>query len=82
MWNLSNREYVELVLDGSLSNLASEMGKHWDQAQAIRKAHLHRTTDHPMPIKKPQLRNPQLLESVQQTIAKIVETTAPKPPAA
>ena len=76
VWNLSNREYVNLVLDGSLANLPSSIAKHWDLAQAIRKERLQPTTDHPMPTTKQQLRHPQLLENVKQAIAKIVETTA------
>jgi hypothetical protein len=76
VWNLSNREYVNLVLDGSLANLPSSIAKHWDLAQAIRKERLQSTTDHPMPTTKQQLRHPQLLENVKQAIAKIVETTA------
>ena len=76
VWNLSNREYLNLVLDGSLANLPSVIAKHWDVAQAIRKERIQRTTDHPMPTTKQQLRHSQLLDNVKQTIAKIVETTA------
>ncbi len=57
--NLSNREYVNLVLDGNLANLPSSIAKHWDLAQAIRKERLQSTTDHPMPTTKQQLRHPQ-----------------------
>ena len=76
--NLANREYVDLVLDGNLTNLSWEMGKHWELAKAIRKDRQRGTTEHPMPIKKQQLRKPELLQSVQQTIAKIVETVTQK----
>ncbi len=76
MKDLSNREYVNLVLDGSLANLPSSIAKHWDLAQAIRKERLQPTTDHPMPTTKQQLRHPQLLENVKNTIAKIIEMTA------
>jgi hypothetical protein len=31
------------------------------------------TTDHPMPTTKKQLRNPQLLENLKQTVTKIAE---------
>ena len=75
VWNLASREYLNLVLDGNLTNLPSAIAKHWDLAQAIRKERLRPTTDHPMPTTKRQLRHPQLLENVKQTIAKIVETT-------
>ncbi len=82
VWNLANREYVNLVLDGSLSNLPALIAKHWDLARAVRKERLQPATDHPMPTTKRQLRHPQLLENVQQTIAKIVETTAKRTHAA
>mgnify|MGYP001819405294 CR=1 FL=1 len=75
VWNLASREYLNLVLDGNLTNLPSAIAKHWDLVQAIRKERLRPTTDHPMPTTKRQLRHPQLLENVKQTIAKIVETT-------
>jgi hypothetical protein len=78
VWNLANREYLHLVLDGSLTNLPSAIAKHWDVAQAIRKERIQPTTDHPMPTTKQQLRHPQLLGNVKQTITKIVETTAKK----
>ena len=76
VWNLANREYLNLVLDGSLTNLPSAIAKHWDVAQAIRNERMQRTTEHPMPTTKQQLRRPQLLDNVKQIIAKIVETTA------
>ncbi len=75
VWNLANSEYVDLVLDGSLTNLPSLIAKHWGLAQAIRKERLHPIIDHPMPTTKQQLRHSQLLEHVQQAIAKIVEMT-------
>ena len=74
VWNLSDADYVSLVLGGSLANLRSVIAKHWDSARAIRKKRLAPTTDHPMPTTKSQLRNPQLLANLKQTITKIVET--------
>ncbi len=71
--NLADREYVNLVLAGNLENLPSVIAKHWHLAQAIRKQRLKPTTDHPMPNTKKQLRNPQFLENLKQTVKKIVE---------
>jgi hypothetical protein len=73
VYNLSDADYVNLVLDGSLANLTLEFAKHWDSARAIRKKRMAPTTDHPMPTTKKQLRNPHLLDNVKQTITKIVE---------
>ena len=80
--NLANREYLNLVLDGSLAHLPSAIAKHWNLAQAVRKDRVQPTTDHPMPTTKQQLRNPQLLENVKQTIATIVEMITKKSRAA
>lgn len=71
--NLADREYVNLVFGGSLRNLTPMIAKHWHLAQAIRKQRLMPTTDHPMPTTKKQLRNPQLLENLKQTVTKIAE---------
>jgi hypothetical protein len=51
-YDLPNREYLNLVLDGTLANLASAIAKHWDLAQVIRKERLQRATDHPLPTTK------------------------------
>ena len=82
VWNLTNPEYLNLVLDGKLANLPSAIATHWDLARAIRKERLQVTTDHPMPTTKKQLRNPTLLDRLKQTIATIVETTTKKTVAA
>ena len=82
VWNLTNPEYLNLVLDGKLANLPSAIATHWDLARAIRKERLQVTTDHPMPTTKKQLRNPTLLDRLKQTIATIVEPTTKKTVAA
>lgn len=78
IWNLSDAEYVNLVLDGSLANLPAAVAKHWKSASAIRKERLTPTTDHPMPTTKQQLRNPQLLGNAAQIIRKLVDATQDK----
>jgi hypothetical protein len=80
--NLADQEYVNLVLGGSLANLPAEMAKQWDSAQAIRKQRLAPTTDHPIPITKKQIRQPQLLENIKQAVTKIIETITKKTRAA
>lgn len=76
--NLSDPEYVDLVCDGSLANLPAVIAKYWDLAQAIRAERLQSKTDHPMPTSKKQLRNPQLLDSLKQTVMNIVQTVSGK----
>lgn len=76
--NFTQREYLQLVLEGSLANLPAAMAQHWQLAQAIRRERLQPTTDHPMPTTKKQLRHPRLLETVTQTIMKMVERITQK----
>jgi len=76
VWNLANEEYLNLVVDGSLSNLSSAIANPWATAQAIREERHKPTKEHPMPTTKKQLRNPKLLDNVKQMMAKIVEMAA------
>ena len=78
---LQKYEYVDLVCDLSLANLPAVIAKYWGLAQAIRAERLQSKTDHPMPTSKKQLRNSQLLDSLQQTLMNIVETISAKPQA-
>jgi hypothetical protein len=72
--NLADPQYLNLVLDGNLANLPSKMAEHWQIAQSIRKQRLGPTTDHPIPITKKQIRQPQLLENIKQTVTTILKT--------
>lgn len=72
--NLTDAEYLAVVLEGSIDNLPTAMAKHWSLSQAIRQHRLASTTGHPMPTTKKQLRTPELLSSIEQTICQIVET--------
>jgi hypothetical protein len=74
--NFAQREYLNLVLDGSLENLPGAMARHWQLAQAIRRERLRPTTEHPMPTTKKRLRDPQLLETVTHTITKLIDHIA------
>ena len=80
--NLADPEYLEVVCPGGLANLPAAIAKHWHLAQTIRAERQEPTTDHPMPTTKTQIRSPQLLERIKQTISKIVETIPGKSHAA
>lgn len=77
--NLSDPDYVDLVCDGSLTNLPAMIAKYWDSAKSIRTERGQSKTDHPMPTSKKQLRDPKLLEHVKQTVVKIVQTMSTEP---
>ena len=71
--NLADPEYLNLVLGGSLANLPSAIAKHWPLAHPIRQHRQAPTSDHPLPTTKKQIRAPDLLENIKQTIQKMVE---------
>jgi len=76
--NLADSEYVDLICEGSLANLPASIAKHWPQAQIIRLQREIPKSDHPLPTTKKQLRNPDVLDNIRQTVTKIVETITPK----
>lgn len=80
--NLWDAEYVEIVLNGSLSNLATELSQHWEQSQRIRKERLWQRPAAPMPITKKELRDPALLGTLDETVTAIMETLDKKTHAA
>ncbi|MDC0935080.1 hypothetical protein OAS39_02255 [Pirellulales bacterium] len=80
--NLSDPQYLEIVCAGTLSNLAPRFAQHWSKAQAIRVERQKPNRDHPMPTSKKQLRSPQLLNTVKQTINAIVHALSEKTDAA
>ena len=80
--NLEDAEYVRIVLNGNLSNLATELSRHWELSQSIRKERLSRRPEAPIPITKKELRDPDLLETLDETVTKIVETLHEKTRAA
>ena len=80
--NLGEAEYVRIVLNGSLSNLACELSRQWARSQRIRKDRLAERPEAPIPITKKELRAPSLLKTLDETVSKIVETLNKKTRAA
>lgn len=80
--NLWDAEYVEIVLNGSLSNLATELSQHWEPSQRIRKERLSQRPEAPIPITKKELRDPAILETLDETVTTIMETLDKKTHAA
>lgn len=76
--NLKDPVYLELVCGGSLANLPACLSEHWQVAQAIRRERQKPKTDHPMPTSKKQLRQPTLLDKLQQLANKVIEKTSQK----
>jgi hypothetical protein len=76
VWNLESKEYLNIVLHGSLENLPSAMANHWDLACEIRSARRRSKSNHPMPTTKQQLRTPTLLNDIGQMIDVIVNDVA------
>jgi len=80
--NLRDADYVQLVLNGSLSNLAWELSQHWELSQSLRKQRLSGRTEAPIAITKQELRDPHILATLLETVTHIVETLNDKTPAA
>ena len=77
--NLFDPQYLEIVCGGTLANLAATFARHWDRAHAVRVECQKPKRDHPMPTSKKQLRSPELLNSVKQTVEAIVQSLSGKP---
>jgi hypothetical protein len=80
--NLSNPDYLAIVLDGELSNLPAKIAECWSTAQALRKARQQTDRNHPMPTTKRQLREPNLLDTLHEMIDEAIKTAMPKSNAA
>jgi hypothetical protein len=76
--NLSDRTYVEIICAGDLTWLGDEIARHWGAARQIQSERQQPRTDHPMPTRKRQLRQPQLLDQVEKLIIQISQPTSQK----
>ncbi len=80
--NLCDPTYLEIVTPGGLSDLATDIARHWPNAQAIRAERRQDKQNHPLPASKQQLRRADLLATIKQTITAIIEGLSRKPHAA
>lgn len=76
--NLARSDYVDLVLDGNRANLPSEIAKHWHLVQSIRQQRQSPATERPIPVTKRQLRDPQFLQNIKQTVTTAIEAFVKK----
>ena len=78
VWNLTDPQYVQLVLDGNLANLPAAIAAHWQAAQVIRQQRQTPPAEYPIPTTKKQIRDPSLLNTI-KTIATTLIASIKKP---
>lgn len=76
MLNLDNQDYIEVVYGGSLDNLPVYFAKNWKDGKNIRKTLSEKKSNHPMPVSKKILRDPDLLSSLEKGIKKLIENNS------
>ena len=54
--NLQDPDYLQIVCGGNLENLASAFAQNWQVGQQIRSSRRAKTTNHPIPVKRKNLR--------------------------
>ena len=78
VWNLTDPQYVQLVLDGNLANLPAAIAAHWQAAQVIRQQRQTPPAEYPIPTTKKQIRDPSLLKTI-KTITTTLIASMKKP---
>ena len=66
--NLDDALYLDLVYGGSLANLPARFADYWSIAQIIRRERQQPKKDHPLPTSKKALRQPNLLDNLEQML--------------
>jgi hypothetical protein len=64
--NLKDPDYLQIVCDGSLENLASSFAESWQAGQVIRSNRRKKTINHPVPLKKKCLREEGFLSKLKR----------------
>lgn len=70
--NLRCPDYLQIVCGGSLDNLASEFARNQQAAQLIRSQRKEETSNHPIPVKRKNLRDKNFLLTVMHVIGQLV----------
>lgn len=70
--NLASQDYIDVVYGGSLDNLSVYFAKNWKDGKNIRKTLSEKKSNHPMPVSKKILRDPDLLLSLEKGIKKLI----------
>ena len=73
--NLNNPDYLQILCGGNLENLPVLFAETCKQAQAIRTERRKKTSNHPIPIRKKALRDPEILPCLKRAVDMIIEIT-------
>ena len=70
--NLDDPDYLEILCEGNLENLAILFAQNSKAAQTIRRERRKKTSNHPIPIRKKILRDEEILPRLQQAIEMVI----------
>jgi hypothetical protein len=76
--NLRDPDYLQIICGGSLENLAAAFAQNWQAGQAIRLQRRKMTMDHPIPIRKKNLREDRFLSKLHAAVASTFNQVAAK----
>jgi hypothetical protein len=80
--NLCDPDYLKIVCNGSVENLASSFAQNWQRGQEIRSSRRTQTTNRPIPAKIQTLRQDGFLSKLRRAIAAVVQQLTSKGAAA
>jgi len=73
--NFNDPDYLQILCGGNLENLPALFAETCNEAQAIRTERRKKNTNHPIPIRKKILRDPQILLHLKRAVDMIIEIT-------
>ncbi len=73
--NLNDPDYLLIVCGGNLENLPALFAENCKAAHAIRTERRKKTSNHPIPIRKKVLRDPQILACLKRAVDMVIEIT-------
>jgi hypothetical protein len=76
--NLRDPDYLEIVCDGSLENLASSFARNWHAGQEIRSQRRKKAINHPIPLRRKSLREDGFLSKLKRAVGNALQQTTTK----
>ena len=80
--NLHDPDYLQIVCDGSLENLAWLFARNWQAGQGIRSQRRKKTINHAIPVRRKSLREDGFLSKLKKAVAKAFQQITTKGAAA
>jgi len=80
--NLCDPDYLQIICNGSIENLASSFAQNWQRGQEIRLSRRTQTTNSPIPAKTKTLRQDGFLSKLRRAVAVVMQQLTSKGAAA